>query len=158
MQQLIRTRQYRTQRSSRTDSHLRVAPVMGRGLSPGVGLLVALACAVIPLRAVAVNLGFLGNSPVSYFQKADVDLMMKNAHEVLDSAPPNAKRAWSNPQTGASGFAQVTGQFTIADGTLCKRLRVFNKAGGVESVATYTVCKYSGRGWVINADAKPPSQ
>jgi len=156
MQQLIRTRQYNARQSSRTDAAMKPVRAMRRGVSSGAGLLILLACAVVPLRATAVNLGFLGNSPVSFFQKADVDLMMKNAHEVLDSAGVNAKQAWSNPKTGASGFAQVTGQFTIADGTLCKRLRVFNKAGGVEGVATYTVCKYSGRGWIINADAQPP--
>jgi hypothetical protein len=147
MQQLIRTQPFHGQRSSQV--------MRRRGVSSGVALVIVLACAVMPISAIAVNLSFLGNSPVSFFQPDDVDLMRKNAQEVLDSAQPNAKQSWSNPKTGASGFAQVTGQFTMADGTQCKRLRVFNKAGGVEGVSTFPVCKYSGRGWVINTDAQP---
>jgi hypothetical protein len=130
-------------------------PRLPRVPSPLRGLMTAVVCAVIALPAGAVNLSFLGNSPLSFFQPADVDLMRKNAQQVLDSTQPSAKQAWSNPKTGASGFAQVTGQFTTADGTQCKRLRIFNKAGGVEGEATYPVCKYSDRGWVINADARP---
>jgi hypothetical protein len=30
-----------------------------------------------------------------------------------------------------------------------------NKAKGLESDATYTVCKSAARGWVFNADATP---
>lgn len=146
MQQVIRTRRYHAQRSSRTHA--------GRGL-PGLGLLIVLACALIPLRSVAVNLTFLGNSPVSFMQRDDVNMMRKNADAVLDSSQPNARQDWSNPKTGASGFAQVVGQFTLADGTPCKRLRVFNRAGGMEGESTFPVCKYPDRGWVINADARP---
>jgi hypothetical protein len=156
MQLVIRTRHYRARRASGIEAALRTSTLMRRSVSSAVALLMLLACALIPLRASAVNLGFLGNSPISMFQPADVDLMRKNAQEVLDSAQPNAKQAWSNPKTGASGFAQVTGTFTMADGTPCKRLRIFNKAGGLENVGVYPVCKYTGRGWVINADAQAP--
>jgi hypothetical protein len=122
---------------------------------PHLGLLIVLACALIPLPAVAVNLTFLGNSPVSFMQPDDVNMMRQNAEQVLESPQPNAKQTWSNPKTGASGFAQVTGQFKTADGTQCKRLRVFNRAGGMEGESTFPVCKYPDRGWVINADARP---
>jgi hypothetical protein len=119
------------------------------------GLLIALACAVIPICATAGNYSFMNNSPLSFMEPDDVALMKKNALEALDAGKLNAKHPWSNPKTGASGFAQITGEFTTADGTPCKRLRLFNKAGGMANVATYPVCKYSGRGWVINADARP---
>jgi hypothetical protein len=154
MQQLIRTRHRHPM--SRTGATAKASPVATRrGVSAGVGLLMVLACAAIPLRAVAGNFSFLNNSPLSFLQPDDVDLMKKNAMAALDSAKLNTKQSWSNPKTGASGFAQVTGQFTMADGTPCKRLRLFNKAGGMENLATYPVCKYSDRGWVINADAQP---
>jgi hypothetical protein len=58
-------------------------------------------------------------------------------------------------QTGSSGFAEVRSEFMAEDGAPCKRLRVANKAGGMESDATYAVCKYEGRGWLLNPDAKP---
>jgi len=146
MQQVIRTQRYHAQGSSPNHA--------ARGL-PGLGLLIVLACALIPLQAVAVNLTFLGTSPVSFMQPDDVNMMRQNAEQVLESPQPNAKQTWSNPKTGASGFAQVTGQFKMADGTPCKRLRVFNRAGGMEGESTFPVCKYPDRGWVINADARP---
>jgi len=103
----------------------------------------------------AQNLAFLQNSPIYYFQDDDVNMMLANAKAVLDSAS-GAKRQWSNPRTGAAGMAQVKGRFTTADGTPCARLRVANKARGVESETVYTVCKSPARGWEVNPDAKPP--
>lgn len=105
--------------------------------------------------ASAGNLSFLDTSPLTYFKPEDMELMRQNALKVLDVAGANAKQAWSNASTGASGLAQVRGQFTATDGAPCKRLRVVNKAKGLESDATYTVCKYPERGWVINTDATP---
>jgi hypothetical protein len=117
--------------------------------------LALLACCALPPAGDAANLAFLKNSPAYYFQPEDTDLMMKNAHQVLDSSDPAAKQEWSNPKTGASGLAEVRGQFTATDGAPCKRLRVVNKVKTVESDATYTVCKYPKRGWVVNVDAQP---
>jgi len=101
------------------------------------------------------NLQFLKKSPIAYFSEDDVDLMMKNARAVLDSSDPAATQSWSNPRTGASGLAEVKGAFTATDGAPCKRLRVVNQYKQLESQATYTVCKHSGRGWVVNVDAQP---
>jgi surface antigen len=105
--------------------------------------------------ATADNLGFLAKSPIAYFKPDDMELMQQTATKVLDAAEPNAKESWSNAKTGASGLAQVRSQFTAADGTTCKRLRVRNKIKGLESDATYTACKYPDRGWVLNTDAVP---
>jgi len=84
-----------------------------------------------------------------------MQLMRQNALKVLDVPGADAKEAWSNEKTGASGVAQVRGQFTAFDGATCKRLRLTNNAQGQHSDATYTVCKYPDRGWVLNADAAP---
>jgi hypothetical protein len=119
-------------------------------------MLAMLVCGyAIAVAAQAANLNYLKNSPVAYFQQDDTDMMMKNANAVLDSSDANAKKEWSNPRTGASGWAQVVGQFATSDGTPCKRLRLGNKAAQVEGESTYTVCKYPGRGWILNPDAKP---
>jgi hypothetical protein len=101
------------------------------------------------------NLNFLGNSPLSYFKPEDMELMRQNALKVLDDSSPNAKQSWSNPSTGVSGVAQVRSQFKATDGATCKRLRIVNKAKGLESSATYTACNYPDRGWVLNTDATP---
>jgi hypothetical protein len=101
------------------------------------------------------NLNFLGNSPLSYFKPEDMELMRQNAMKVLEDSSPTAKQSWSNPSTGVSGLAEVRGQFKATDGATCKRLRVANKAKGLESSATYTACNYPDRGWVLNTDATP---
>jgi hypothetical protein len=107
------------------------------------------------ITAAAGNLSFLADSPVSHFNSDDTELMRQNATKVLDAPDASSKQSWSNPKTGASGMAQVRGQFTATDGTPCKRLRIVNKVKGLESDATYTVCKYPDRGWIMNADAAP---
>jgi len=114
-----------------------------------------LASCIAAVTAPAGNLNFLGESPISYFTADDVQLMRQNALKVLDAPGANAKQTWSNEKTGASGGAQVRGQFTASDGATCKRLRLTNSAQGQQSDATYTVCKYPERGWVVNPDAAP---
>lgn len=106
------------------------------------------------ITASAGNLSFLADTPVAHFNSDDMALMRANATKVLDAPDANAKQSWSNPQTGASGLAQVRGQFTAANGTPCKRLRIANRVRGLASDATFTVCR-SADGWIFNADAVP---
>ncbi|HVN46838.1 MAG TPA: hypothetical protein VMT66_16535 [Steroidobacteraceae bacterium] len=123
----------------------------GRGLA---ALTFLVAC--MPGIAVyAGNLSFLEQSPVSYFNAEDMELMRQNALKVLDDPSATAKQEWSNTKTGASGLAQVRREFTGSDGAACKRLRVINRAKGLTSDATYTVCKYPDRGWVVHTEATP---
>ena len=110
---------------------------------------------IIGVTASAGNLSFLADTPVAHFNSDDTELMRQNAIKVLDAPDANAKQSWSNAKTGASGMAQVRGQFTASNGTPCKRLRIVNKARGLQSDATYTVCKTADSGWIFNADAAP---
>ena len=121
----------------------------------GLGALAAVLISAATSAALAANLSFLDKSPISYFTPEDMDLMRTNALKALDADGGTAKQAWSNAKTGASGWAQVREQFTSSDGTPCKRLRIVNKAKGLASDATYTVCKHPERGWAMNADAEP---
>ena len=119
----------------------------------------AAAALVVSFTAVtsasAGNLSFLNQSPLNYFKGDDMELMRQNAQKVLDDPSAQAKQNWSNPKTGASGLAQVRGEFKGNDGAPCKRLRIINKANGLKSDAIYTVCKYPDRGWVVHTDAAP---
>ena len=117
-------------------------------------LALAAGCAAVS-AAYAGNLSFLDKSPISYFKSDDMELMRENALKVLDDPAVNAKQTWSNEKSGASGLAQVRGQFKASDGATCKRLRILNKVKGLQSDSTYTVCKYPERGWVVNTDATP---
>ena len=105
--------------------------------------------------ASAGNMSFLADSPVAYFNSDDMELMRQSATKVLEASDPNSRETWSNAKTGASGIAQVRGQFTASNGTPCKRLRIVNRARGLESDATYTVCRSPDQGWIFNADAAP---
>jgi surface antigen len=107
------------------------------------------------ITAFAGNLSFLADTPIAYFNSDDRALMRQSAMKVLDATDANSKQSWSNAKTGASGMAQVRGQFTESNGTLCKRLRLVNKARGLQSDATYTVCKSADGSWDFNADAAP---
>jgi len=107
------------------------------------------------ITASAGNLSFLANSPVAYFNQEDMALMRENANKVLDSPDANSQQSWSNPTTRASGMAQGRGQFTAANGTPCRRLRIVNRARGLESDSTFTVCKSADGDWIFNADAAP---
>jgi hypothetical protein len=110
---------------------------------------------LISSTALAGNLSFLQGSTISRFNAEDIDLMMKNADEVLASDAPKAKREWSNPKTGSSGFAEAVGQFTARDGKACKRLRVENRAKDTPvKQATYTLCRH-GEEWMLDSTATP---
>jgi hypothetical protein len=107
---------------------------------------------LLPLTAAAQSsLGFLKDSPISYFNSDDTQLLKKNAYAVLDSQAPAAKGQWSNPKTGHSGEAEVMEAFS-ADGMACKRLRVANAAKGVKSEATYPLCKHPDKGWRVRTE------
>ena len=107
------------------------------------------------ITASAGNLNFLADTPVAHFNSDDMALMRESANKVLEAPDPNAKQEWSNARTGASGVAQVRGQFTAANGTPCKRLRIMNRVRGLRSDATYTVCRSADGDWAFNADAAP---
>jgi hypothetical protein len=126
-------------------------------IAVGSRLLVLLCGLGAVITSPAANLTFLQSSPIYYFQDDDVSMMLANAKAVLDSVSSGTQQHWRNPRTGASGMAQVKGRFAATDGTPCARLRVVNKARGVESDIVYTVCKNPERGWAVDPDAKPPA-
>jgi hypothetical protein len=119
-------------------------------------LLLAVVALALPWIAAGAGLGFLKNSAVGHFDEEDVDLMMKNAGQVLESTAPHASQTWSNPKTGNSGGAEVLSTFTGTDGEPCKRVRVSNKVqrGNIEDQATYTVCKDPQRGWRLHGEVE----
>lgn len=126
-----------------------------RGSTRKSTVALAFVAGLIPLTAVAANLSFLRNSPLSYFTQADIDMMIKAAGAILEASDPHAEQAWDNPRSGASGLVQGKAQFTTRDGTLCKRLRVVSRARKLESETVYTVCKDPARGWILNEAAEP---
>jgi hypothetical protein len=113
---------------------------------------------VLACSASAQHLRFLKDTPAAHFKGDDQKLMQRNVQAVLESPAADASQEWSNPKTGSSGLAQVKGGFTAADGAPCKRLRVVNRAGGLENDSIQVVCKYQGRGWLLHPDAEPADE
>jgi surface antigen len=110
---------------------------------------------VTPLLAVASNLSFLDKATVAKFKEQDVKMLMETVDKVLASTDPRAAMNWSNPKTGNSGDISTVSRFTSTDGSLCKRLRVLNRAKTMENTAEHTVCQVPDRGWLLNPEARP---
>ncbi len=127
--------------------------MVSRGVHLAAAALLGSLAGAMPVSA--GNLSFLDKSPLTYFTPADMQMMRQAALKVLDDSAANAQQSWSNDSTGASGMAQVRGEFKATDGATCKRLHIVNKVKGLESSSTYTTCKYPDRGWVVNTDATP---
>lgn len=123
-------------------------------LEPAIALLI-LVGSLGSVTAMAGNLGFLKDSPVSYFSEEDTAQMMNAATDALNDSAPRPKREWKNPTTGNSGQLEVLRSFKLADGTACRTLQVSNQAKGIESRATYPLCKAADGTWIIRAGAKP---
>ena len=123
--------------------------------TPYLAAIALLTGSVAVISASAGNLSFLNQSPLNYFNADDMEMMRQNARQVLDDPAANAKQTWSNAKTGASGLAQVRGEFKTSDGVPCKRLRIINKAKGLQGDATYTICKSPDGDWAIHTDAAP---
>jgi surface antigen len=118
---------------------------------------IALVCLfAIPVTQ-AANLGFLNDSPMSYFDDEDIRLLREAALKVLENKSSRTKESWTNPATGHSGRVEGRGAFTAEGGLACRRLRLSNRAKGMEGQATYTVCKDAEKGWMINPAAQPAS-
>lgn len=76
---------------------------------------------------------------------ADVNMMMKNFDEALTRNADGHTSAWYNAATGSSGTATPLGT-TTEKGLTCRRVEVFNSAGGLSNRAEYRACKTAG-GW-----------
>lgn len=109
-----------------------------------LSLALAVAGLVAP-AALAQNYGFLRDSPASRMNNADVNMMMKNFDEALTRNPDGHTSAWFNSATGSSGTATPLST-TTEKGMTCRRVEVFNSAGGLTNRAEYRACKTAG-GW-----------
>jgi hypothetical protein len=95
----------------------------------------------------AANLSFLKHTPLHWFTDEDFRLMNEAAAFVLNDQDPLAKREWTNPGNGYSGWAQGGGSFKSDDGLECRKLRIWTQAKGVESNDVYPVCRDSSGRW-----------
>jgi surface antigen len=114
-------------------------------------LVLALACGSAAAQS---NLTFMKDSPVSRFKPDDIRLMQEAGRAVLDSAEPAATREWLNPKTKHSGSVTLEQSFSF-ESRDCRRLRVDNRAGGMQSSTLVPVCRNAQGRWGIDTRATP---
>jgi len=118
----------------------------------GIRLLAVAALAATCITAHAANMGFLGNAPISRMTDEDVDLFYQAVQETLDKSPDKSRTGWENPTTGASGTLLPLDTFAGPAGEPCRHLQITNRAGGLRSQHTFTLCKGTDGSWKAVAE------
>lgn len=112
--------------------------------------LFALSTIAAPALVHGLDLTFLDQAPIRFFNDADLKLLSESADKALDDAKDGEAVAWSNEQTGNSGTLTPTRSFT-RDGRDCRRLEVVSmarKATRGSATSRVDFCKVEGA-WKI---------
>ena len=96
----------------------------------------------------AQNMRFLQDAPISFMNREDNAMMVRNYEEALDSLPDGHTNAWLNPTTGHSGTATPL-KTMKENGQTCRLLEITNNAGGQSARSEWTVCKTKS-GWRVS--------
>lgn len=89
--------------------------------------LFALSVAMAPSLVQGLDLSFLGQAPLRFFNEEDLRLMGEATDQALDGADDGEEIAWSNEQTGSSGTITPIRSFTRQDND-CRRVEIVNRA------------------------------
>lgn len=108
-------------------------------------LLLGVSMALCAGTVLAQNISFMRDAPISFMNRDDTAMMMRNYQQALDSLPDGHTNTWSNPKTGHSGTA--TPLKTMKDGGKnCRLIEITNHAGGQSGRSEWTFCK-TNEGW-----------
>ncbi|HEY4369645.1 MAG TPA: hypothetical protein VGN07_20595 [Steroidobacteraceae bacterium] len=105
----------------------------------------------------AAGLGFLGNTPLSYFTAQDKQLISDTVNLVLADSNPATAREWltstdsySGKYPGKySGKVEGLGAFKSTDGLQCRKIRISTQAKGIESAAVHPACRTASDDWQL---------
>lgn len=89
------------------------------------------------------NLGFLRDTPISKFKKADTDLMFKTLNQALDSGADGVAVKWENPGTPNSGT--ITPSKDAKGRADCRAVVVENQHQTLHSKNDAVFCKKDGK-------------
>lgn len=111
-----------------------------------------LTCLVLALcaaPALASNWATLHEQgPLSFFKDQDLAMFEREVQKALDDTPDGATRSWSNEATGATGTLTPSAS-QERDGSRCRRLEIFNKAGGRQSRSVFNFCRQADGSWRV---------
>jgi surface antigen len=105
--------------------------------------------------ALASNVWFARDMPMSQMTEADRAVLSAAADEVLETGADGATQRWENPETGAGGL--LTPQ-SIAerDGMRCRRLQIANEVKGSTARSEFDFCRQADGSWkVVSSPAAP---
>jgi hypothetical protein len=104
--------------------------------------------------ALALDLDFLRDTPITYLTETDKVLQRDAALYVLEHTESDATREWSNPLTGFTGRIEGKGDWISADGQRCRKIKLVAQAKGAESVFVLPLCKDAAGEWFIGSGLK----
>ncbi len=90
-------------------------------------LAITLVAAAASLPANAFDYSFLNQSPVRYFDDADVNMMDSTLNAVLNDPKEDVSRSWNNDKTGNSGEVKSLSSYA-KDGLKCRRIQLITHA------------------------------
>ncbi len=100
--------------------------------------------------AAAQNLGFMYDSPATYFNAEDRRLFEEAVQTLLDKGKSGAQKQWKNAASGNGGELTVTDSKRKLDGNPCRHLRIANYAyNGLRNTSTLEVCRKADGKWAI---------
>jgi len=102
---------------------------------------------IVPL-ALAQNLKFLDDAPMSHFTEEDMEMFLETASDALDNAADGAEVSWKNPASGNHGTI-VPVRTNLDDGKRCRVFRLMNHAGGLSSNVNLKACRDDVAGWQV---------
>ena len=100
--------------------------------------------------AIAGNVQFLKDSAISKMNDEDLGLLRSSARNALDYAADGESRRWENVQTGSTGVLTPLATFD-REGTLCRKLEIFNDVRGVTGRTVFDFCRQPDGTWKVPA-------
>ncbi|MCX7893077.1 MAG: RT0821/Lpp0805 family surface protein [Burkholderiales bacterium] len=113
-------------------------------------LLGALSAACWIGTAAAQNLGFMYDSPATYFNAEDRKLFEEAVRTLLDKGRSGEQKKWKNAASGNGGELTVTDSKRKLEGRACRHLKIANYAyNGLKNTSTLEVCRKPDGTWAI---------
>lgn len=100
--------------------------------------------------AIAGNVQFLKDSAISKMNDEDLGLLLSSARNALDYTADGESRRWENIQTGSTGVLTPLATFD-REGTLCRKLEIYNDVMGVTGRSVFDFCRQSDGSWKVPA-------
>lgn len=110
--------------------------------------LLALAALLTAGLASAANLGFLRDTPASYFDEEDARLFQVALDKALNDSASEAPVEWSNAKTGGQGTITPVKSYQ-AKGRKCRDLRIANSHSSLKAEGTYKFCQAANNRWSL---------